>query len=204
MSASSLREQKGWHSRGYLPHLDSNGLVQFVTFRLGGSLPSPCMEAWRAELECLANEEREEELRTRVEACLDLGLGPLLLGVPEVGSIVASSIRHFDGTRYSLHDWVVMPNHVHVVLEPLKANSLSGIVHSWKSFTAKKANEVLGREGRFWSADYFDRYLRDEEHYLRTRQYVEENPIKAGLCQIAEEWPFSSARRRWDAGTVEP
>ena len=92
--------------------------------------------------------------------------------------------------------WCLMPNHVHVVMEPLAAYPLGGIVRSWKTFTARRANAVLGRTGAFWYEDYFDRFMRDEDHFSRTVHYVEENPVKAGLVAAAADWRWSSARRR--------
>jgi putative transposase len=71
--------------------------------------------------------------------------------------------------------------------------SLSDIVRSWKSFTARRANALLGHPGPFWHADYFDRYMRDEEHFARTVEDVEQNPVKAGLVDKAADWPWSSA-----------
>lgn len=87
-----------------------------------------------------------------------------------------------------------MPNHVHAVVEPMQGHLLGGIVHSWKSFTANKANSALGRVGAFWHEDYFDRYMRDEPHLLRTISYVEQNPVKAGLVGRVEDWPWGSGR----------
>ena len=73
---------------------------------------------------------------------------------------------------------------------------MGAILHSWKSFTANKANKLLRRTGAFWHDDYFDRYMRSEDHLLRTIKYVERNPIKAGLIEAASDWPWSSARFR--------
>jgi putative transposase len=92
--------------------------------------------------------------------------------------------------------WCLMPNHVHVVIEILGNYSLSAIMRSWKSFTARRANVQLGRSGPFWHADYFDRFIRDDEHLARTIEYVEQNPVKAGLAGIAIDWLWSSARLR--------
>ena len=89
-----------------------------------------------------------------------------------------------------------MPNHVHVVIEMLDGYSLTKVVWSWKSFTAKQANRALRRSGPFWDVDYFDRYMRNEEHLYRTIEYVEHNPVKAGLCSTPAEWAWSSARFR--------
>ena len=89
-----------------------------------------------------------------------------------------------------------MPNHVHVVFEAAAGFGLSGIVGSWKSFTARRANTLLNRSGRFWHADYFDRYMRSEGQFNRTVEYVEQNPVKAGLVSVAAAWPWSSAQFR--------
>jgi REP element-mobilizing transposase RayT len=78
--------------------------------------------------------------------------------------------------------------------------SVSGIVFSWKSFTASRANALLGRRGTFWQADYFDRAIRDDVHFSAAVGYVEQNPVVAGLCDRSEEWPFSSARHRATVG----
>ncbi len=88
-----------------------------------------------------------------------------------------------------------MPNHVHVLVEILGSWRLRDVLHSWKSFTSKEAGKLLGPCGRFWQADYFDRYIRDAEHYSRTVGYIRQNPVKAGLAPMAEAWHFSSAAR---------
>lgn len=72
---------------------------------------------------------------------------------------------------------------------------MSGIVHSWKSYTANKANRLLRRQGDFWHRDYFDRYIRDDRHFAAAVRYIEENPLRAGLCAAQVEWPFGSAAR---------
>src|SRR5687767_9987188 len=128
---------KGWHSRGYLPHFDSTETVQFVTFRLADSLP-------RAVTEELAN--RDDTLAA-TDHRLDAGLGACWLGRPDIARLVDQALTHFDGSRYRLLAWCVMPNHVHAVIEPGEEHSLGAIVQSWKSFTAKQANRLLGRQG---------------------------------------------------------
>ncbi len=102
----------------------------------------------------------------------------------------------FDGGRYHLQAWVVMPNHVHALVTPNEAFTLSSILHSWKSYTAKRANQLLGRAGEFWQAEYFDRAIRDERHFEKAVAYIETNPVKAHLCRQAEGWRFGSGRLR--------
>jgi REP element-mobilizing transposase RayT len=129
-----------------------------------------------------------------VETLADAGHGACHLREPLVASLVERSLLCFEGVRYGLRAWVVMPNHVHALLTPKADESLSRILWSWKSFTAKEANKLLGRAGQFWQEDYFDRYIRDEGHFNGVVRYIEANPVKAGLCGAPEEWPFGSAR----------
>lgn len=113
--------------------------------------------------------------------------------------IVEAALIHFDGERYRLLAWCIMPNHVHVVAEPIGKHRLGSIVQAWKSFTAKQANRALGRQGPFWHKDYFDRFIRDEGHLDRTIAYVENNPVNARLAGDPAGWPFGSARFRQDS-----
>lgn len=87
-----------------------------------------------------------------------------------------------------------MPNHAHILIEVLEGYPLDKIMHSWKSYTANEANKLLHRRGPFWFADYFDRFIRDKEHFARAVRYIHENPVKVGLVEKAEDWLFSSAR----------
>jgi putative transposase len=188
MSAdSSRRAAKGWHSRGYLPHFDSPEIVQHLVLRVADSLPVATIEAL------------PEESRLRFQSfddALDLGHGAAPLRRADLAAIVESAMLHFDGDRYRLAAWSVMPNHVHALLAQAEGFPLDGIVHSWKSFTAHEINRMSARNGQFWAADYFDRFIRDETHFHRTIDYIEQNPVKAGLAAEAADWRFSSARRR--------
>ena len=185
-----------WHSRGYLPHFEGGEIVQSITFRLHDSLPLVVRDELTAELQRLAENERELHRRRRIESALDCGHGTCFLTNPHVARLVSAALRRFDGERYRLHAWCVMPNHVHVVVTPFAGHTLSSLVHSWKSFTATKANQHLGRRGRFWMQEYFDRAIRDERHFRAVVEYVEHNPVKAGLCRAPEDWPWNSLRAR--------
>ncbi len=167
-----------------------------MTFRLADSLPKQRLQALENELACLPENEAAAERRLRIEAHLDLGLGHAWLRDTRVAESIENALFHFDGARYLLHAWVVMPNHVHTLLTPLGVDTLSRIVHSWKSFTANVANRILAQSGKFWQEEYFDRYIRNERHYFRTVDYIELNPVTAGLCERKEDWKFGSARRR--------
>ena len=192
----------GWHSRGYLPHFDGGEISQFITFRLYDSLPAALLNTWRDMLEHLPKTEAELELRNRIEEHLDKGAGSAWLKNPAIARVIENALLHFDGRRYRLHSWVVMPNHVHVLLTPSAEHGIPGIVHSMKSFTAKESNRLLGMKGKFWQPDYYDRYIRNEDHYYMTIEYIEMNPVKAGLCESREQWEFGSARKAcpWSAG----
>jgi REP element-mobilizing transposase RayT len=131
-----------------------------------------------------------------MEDALDGGRGECHLRHPAVAAVVETALLFFDGQRYHLHAWVVMPNHVHALFTPSAGWSMSHIVGGWKSFTAKEANKLLRRAGQFWQEDYFDRFIRSEEHFADAVGYIENNPVKAGLCAAPEEWPFGSSRRR--------
>lgn len=180
-----------WRSRGYVPHFEGKGLTQSITFRLADSLPAELMREYAFEFH--AHEPNEVERRSRVEAYLDLGKGSVWLQNPQIAAMVQCNLLWFDNKHYQLHAWVVMPNHVHVLITPKL--SLPRIVHSWKSFTSNKANELLGKKGAFWQREYFDRFIRDER-FNAAVTYIENNPVKAGLCDTAEKWRFSSARWR--------
>ena len=134
-----------------------------------------------------------------MEKYLDQGYGKLLLKDPQVAGMVQKSLLKFDGLRYRLFAWVVMPNHVHSLMTRFEEFELKDLLHSLKSYTAHKANKILRREGKFWIDDYFDRYIRNEKHFYKTVEYIENNPVKAGLCAKPSDWPFSSAwfRKSW-------
>src|SRR5215204_4467691 len=103
------------------------------------------------------------------------------------------SLLHYHASRYKLISWVVMPNHAHFLIKPINNHSLSEIMKKFKSFTSHEANRLLQKSGKFWQADYFDRYIRNHEHFEKTIAYIENNPVKAKLCKQADEWKFGSA-----------
>lgn len=190
---SGSRSQRGWYARGYVPHFDDGPIPQMVTFRLIDSFPSTCLTGWAVELAAMPPAQAECERRRRIEGYLDKGFGSTWLSRPDIADIMLQALLCFNGQRYQLHAWTVMPNHVHTLLTPKSGDSLSQILHSWKSFTANKANAVLGRTGSFWQREYFDRFVRNEEHFAAAVVYIENNPVKAGLCQTPAEWTYSSS-----------
>ena len=112
---------------------------------------------------------------------------------PKVAEIVQRALVFHDRAKYRLSAWVIMPNHVHLLCTPLSGHSLAEIMHSIKSFTSSEANKMLERSGRFWQKEYFDRYIRNARQFDRTVTYIENNPVRANLCDKAEDWVFGSA-----------
>jgi REP element-mobilizing transposase RayT len=198
-----LGAPKGWYSRGYLPHLDVPGILQFISFRLADSLPQTVLKQLEQELAQIPISIRERERRKKIEQWLDAGLGCCALGHPRMAELMQQTLQIFDGERYRLISWCIMPNHVHVLIEP--TISLPKILQSWKSFTGSWAishNAELGlgvpmtpgaTKNQFWMREYWDRYIRNEEHFHNTIDYIHNNPVKAGLCSEARDWPWSSA-----------
>ena len=181
----------GWHESGYLPHRDEPGLVQFVTFRLADAFPTELRSEWGALLKI----EDDRKRRIELERYLDKGRGACHLRRPEVAGIVEGSLLFRDHVQYELRAWVIMPNHVHVLFR-VEGVPMSRVLNAWKGYTAKEANKVLERNGQFWQEDYWDTYMRDGEHELKTRNYIENNPTKASLVAFRKDWPWSSARFR--------
>jgi putative transposase len=187
---TTTNTHKGWHSRGYLPHFDQPGLLQGITFRLHDSMPAELRSEW----ERLIQIKQPDRRHARIQEYLDAGRGSCWLADAPIGSLVEDALLYFDNERYRLLAWVVMPNHVHVLIEIVPGHPLSDILYSWKSYTGRMANRLLAREGDFWHVDYYDRFIRDEKHLERAVLYIHGNPVKAGLVERAEDWPWSSAR----------
>jgi REP element-mobilizing transposase RayT len=107
---------------------------------------------------------------------LDKGMGACVLRRPELNQIVADSLRHFDGSRYHLGDFVVMPNHVHLIVCLLGATEIEAQCTSWKHFTAGQINRALGTRGRFWQEESFDHLIRSAGQFAAIQHYIAENP----------------------------
>ena len=193
---SPVQEKPEWYSR-YLPHRDKIGLLQFITFRLADSLPSNILNKFEDELKTVLKENHESERRKKIDKWLDSGKGCCALKHYGMAEIMQDTLLKFDGEKYCLIAWSIMPNHVHVLIEPFL--EISKIVQSWKSFTGRwalKRNDkygfgITGKE--FWMREYWDRFIRDEEHLNYVIDYINNNPVKAGLCKINEDWKWSSA-----------
>ncbi|HEY8650085.1 MAG TPA: class I tRNA ligase family protein, partial [Chthoniobacterales bacterium] len=175
-----------------LPHWQQEGVTYFVTFRLADSLPADKLrelEAERARWLSVHPEpwskadarEYYDRFSKRIEEWLDAGYGSCVLRDPKAAKIVASALKHFDGERYALLSWVVMPNHVHALVRPIGEHRLGDILHSWKLFTSRRINELLGREDQLWQHESYDHIVRDEAALYSIGRYIEQNPEKAGI-----------------------
>ncbi len=164
--------------RRTLPHWIPDGASIFLTWRLAGSLPAHHAASVIKYDEQLDNDHS----------------GPRWLSDHRIAGMVASAIRYGEAAhRYTLHAWAVMPNHVHLVLTPQE--SLADVLRWLKGRTGRIANQILGRTGLpFWQAESYDHWIRSREELNSAVRYVERNPVKAGLVNAVEDWPWSSAR----------
>ncbi len=186
-----MNEEKIWHSRGYLPHFEGGERIQSATLRLYDSVPLDVIKRWETELR--DDDDFDSALRQRIDAYLDQGFGKCYLRKPPIAAMIQESLLFHDNGKYRLIAWVIMPNHLHFLFVPINDNSLSSIMHSIKSYTANEANKLLSRSGKFWQKEYFDRYIRDDDHFSNVVNYIAMNPVKSGLCKNASDWQFSSA-----------
>ena len=189
---------KGIYTRGYLPHWDFEGSVQAVTFRLGDSAPGKLIETWRKELEIEVDElAKQKEIHRRISKYEDAGHGESHLKRADCAIIVQGKRIAGHSSSYRLIDWCIMPNHVHALIRLEGEAVLAEIVQAWKGGSAVEINRLLGRSGPLWQRDYYDRFVRDMDHFHDCRIYIRNNPVKAGLCEKPEDWKFSSAGCGW-------
>jgi putative DNA methylase len=192
-------------------------MIQTLNFRLADSLPASVIAKWKNELSRESHvpgsaavpaaswaQNRDVELRRHIEKYLDAGHGECRLRRPDIAGLAESALLHFDGERYRLLAWCVMPNHVHALIETQKGFTLANVIHSWKSFISHKANQILRLRGEFWQREYLDRYVRNSEHYEKVVAYIEENPVKAGLAKVKTDWQWSSAKFRTPGSAAVP
>jgi putative transposase len=189
---------------GNLPHWFQPGVTYFITWRTDDSIPRDVLDLWvrrrddwlrrhgidprgprwRARLDSLPERQQREFHSTfsrEFLEYLDRGHGDCVLKRRDLADIVAKSLRHFEGQRYPLGDFVVMPNHVHLLVCLLGATDVEDQCHSWKKYTATQINQVLDRQGRFWHEESFDHLVRGPEQFDGFRRYIADNPTKAGL-----------------------
>ena len=177
--------------RRNLPHWQQGEAWVFVTWRLGDSLPKAKLDQWKEEREIWHQQHPEpwddnteseyhERFSQQIDQWLDQGSGSCVLKDSTNAKIVADALRHFDGERYDLASFVVMPNHVHVLFRPLGDHALPDILKSWKGFTAREINKRMGKTGALWQEEYWDRLIRNEPHFFKVVEYIRENPGARG------------------------
>ncbi len=187
-----------------LPHWVQAGVVCFVTWRTDDSIPALVLEKWRQErrqwlrlhainpisqnwrqqlqlLDIEAQTEFYQHFSQRWHDELDEGHGACVLRQRLIAEIVSKSLLHFDQDRYELTDFIVMPNHVHLLAAFPVESAMLEQCKSWKHFTAHEINRKLDQRGRFWQQDGFDHLVRSEEQFLYFRRYIARNGIKAAL-----------------------
>lgn len=210
------REVKPFYRKD-LPHYQPpNDTIFFITTRLDGSLPKDKVEELRIAREkeigtikqsLISYEEKQKQLDIahkrffgKYDTLLDnLSTGNHWLKIPSVAEVIADALHYFDGQQYELICYTVMSNHIHIVFELKKEFALYGIMHSFKSFTSKKANELLDRSGQFWQHESYDRVVRDSEELNRVIDYILNNPVKAGLCNDWQSWKHSFVNTKYIA-----
>ena len=216
--------------RRHLPHWQPPSSIIFVTYRIAGSLPTGFTEALIDEKENLTKQallhgKTKDEayewihkiLFQRIDQAFVETLEsdysskmPQWLSNPRITKVVSDAFHYWDGKRYKLHRYVIMPNHVHILIEPLEIFKdsdikreqvdngirfwqLSKIMQGLKGYSARQANEILGRKGQFWHDESFDHWIRNQGELDETYEYIDLNPVKAGLCKKPEDWKWSSA-----------
>lgn len=215
-------------SRRTLPHWYVPNAMHFITFRLFGTLPAEVIARLKQRKAALLNTtcpgESKSAHRARVhkqlfaefDQFLDMNRGIHWLDDPRIAALVRRSLYFWNGQKYHLLCWCVMPNHVHVLLQPIGSESerldmesntvgesddasspLSRIMHSLKGYTAHEANGILGRSGSFWQHESYDHWVRDDNELERIVNYMNANPAAAGLCERPHQFPWSSAHDRF-------
>jgi putative transposase len=179
------------HNR--LPHLEQQGITYFATFRLADSVPTAMMDEFIAQKrDWLAQQpdkpwsleiEREYHRRfsQRFERWLDQGHGECLLKNNENARVITAALKHFEAERSLMHAWVVMPNHVHVLVSTLGEHTLAALMHSWKGYSSRQINAQRDATGALWQKSYYDRMIRDWDHFISCARYIRNNPRKANL-----------------------
>ena len=178
--------------RRNLPHWRLSGVFNYITWRLHDSLPQEKLNAWRTEKHAwLMKHPKPWDARTtaqyrelfprRLDQWLDAGFGECYLRTPECAQIVANAFHYFDGDRYDLASYIVMPNHVHALFLLRDGVELEDVTGSIKSFTANEVNKLLGRRGHLWQQEGFDHLIRGVPHLVKCLSYIRQNPVEAHL-----------------------
>ncbi len=175
-----------------LPHWQQPCVTYFITFRLADSLPQVKLNQLKIEQENWKRHHKEpyskEEVKEynelfneRIQMWLDAGHGSCVLKDNLVSVIVDDALNYFKDTRYLLHEWVIMPNHIHLLLTPINDFTLEKLMHSLKSYTSNQINKSTGRKGKLWKDESYDHIVRNAKQFRAISKYIIRNPVKAGL-----------------------
>jgi putative transposase len=203
----------------HLPHQIPEGFPIFLTWNLKGALPKAVLQMLTRERKRLASlpkragESRKDRnvregklIFAMADRALDTATsGPMHLRDPAAAKIVSDAITFGVSERYDLYAWCIMSNHAHVLFTP--HFELKKISQGIKGHTAYEINGIQNARGRtFWQDESFDHWARDDAELLRIIEYIENNPVAAGLCQNQKDWLWSSARHRegWPRGQPFP
>ena len=202
---------------GDLPHWRQEGAVYFVTFRLADSLPQAKLRKLisdRANWLKLNKHKKKHEFtgedwkiynylfHERSEKWLEAGYGSCILKRDDCLSEVVNAFLHFDGIRYDLDSYVIMPNHVHLIVTPINGYTLAQITHSWKSYTANTINRIMNQSGQLWRHESYDHIIRNEEALDAIRNYIKLNPVKARINLHPSALYFSEASNVPEVSTI--
>jgi len=179
-------------TRTHLPHWDQRHALQFITWSLGDALPMRVQDHIRRERNCWlranprpwtpeVEEEYKQRFIIRWEKWLDTGCGCCVLRRPNAQKLLSNALLYFQGKRVEVHAFVIMPNHVHLLMQVREESSLSKMMQSIKGFSSHEFNRVGLCNGKLWMKDYWDRVIRGPRHYARVWRYIERNPSRAGL-----------------------
>ena len=189
-------------SKRRLPHWKKEGATYWITFRLADSIPQEKIRVWKEERDIWIHhnpepwdtrqwKEYDERFGQRLENWLDNGMGSCALAKPDLRETVKACLCRFDGDRLHLHAAVIMPTHVHLLLEPVVGHDLSRLLKGIKGASAREANKLTGTNGTFWLDESYDHVVRSEEQYQHFVRYIAENPLKARLRQD-QFWHYQS------------
>jgi REP element-mobilizing transposase RayT len=182
-----------------LPHWTMKNAIYSVCFRLADSIPEVVKQSYKFEraailkrTELTKNEisKLNHLFSTALEESLDKGYGKCYLQRDDVAGIVISTLEYFDFKRYILHTWCIMPNHIHLIVEPFAGFELFTIIHTWKSYSANQIKKLLNLKNSFWHKDAYNHIIRCEKEYSYQMEYIWNNPEKAGL----ENWKYRYRR----------
>jgi putative DNA methylase len=225
-----VMDPEGIVTRRNLPHWYVPGAMHFVTYRLADTIPNAVLHDLRQKRQARLHKKptagmslathqanTHKQFFAEYDAYLDRGGTVNWLASPAIAAMIRGNLYHHNGSKYDLLAYCVMPNHVHVLLQPRYTaaqppsdaeasepderpdhqSPLSEVMHSLKSYTAHEANKLLRRSGQFWQHESYDHWVRDEDELERIVKYIAWNPARANLVQKPHQWYFSSAHDRF-------